>query len=874
MARNIRQRWYSVQGQSRIHTNALQQSSGTRRLISLLVLLGMVLILIQQTSDVKKVEKVATAIGLLPTPNSLSLSQTSLLPSLDPTTLRENPLTPDDSVLEEVALEAANATVRVYQQVWASLLRRAPVSVVAAMSRKLFRRPSVNTNEILPEIPWAGVPEWYDASSIQLAQWHEIETENATGQSASKQNSPIPLFMEAFQKHDGWFAFSISSESEVSQESFFRGLRIALDERLLEQIVDNSPWWSTDWLPFIRTWQRAEILRELIASRVAHPQHFTLLNASQLQLSGHGHRGRPIRFDGTVFQVDDSASIAETGFANFEYRAFWLRPDDTSEQPIKVYARSENIDGNVKLEKDSHVSLVGFFLKKIAYKSQRGQEFSPLLLAAYVAPFGVADTADTGNPFLKSQQSSPRDQPWQPPVDTNNALSIVRPSLEKAFSTIDDQALVDAFLGVNASAAMKPILELERLAPEFDFLLKQRSQWPVTDSVAVAQFTGIVTKVEIIKIDSNLAAVREIPHLYRLQIESDGAPIQLLCSAIPNDWLHPDGSVLKPLRQPCLVNGVLSTKRDGSRLAWARTIQWKQTDASKGVDTSLLRPELSESSIFLMEHGWDLAWRDQIGELQKDSIKPLSAKEIEPFYRLMQIAKRAPFTISKSVAESEPTDRSIVKLLDALTLKNKKGKPVVERVSMNMRIVRVSSVRVEDPAQVTMLGSDRYYQLDGMADIGNRAYEDLGDKSSAGNKVPILHHKEYPVTCVSLELPSWLMPGDKDPTGDSRSDSEAVWYPRMKSSASGWFYRFWSYKTQETAQSLGENHRQIGPLVVLDSLTLGIKTNDGESSVGANANTANTLTMLIGVAGAMGIWWFVRTKTRPKLRSLKSKAKT
>ena len=872
MARNIRQRWYSAQGQCQIHSSALQQSSGTRRLISLLVLLGMVLILIQQTSDVKKVEKVATAIGLLPIQDSLSRSQSSSPTSLAPTTLRENSSTPDDSVLEEVALEAANPTVRVYQQVWASLLKKAPVSVVAAMSRKLFRRPSSDENEILPEIPWSGVPEWYDASSIQLAQWDEIERANATGQSALEPKSPIPLFMEAFQKHDGWFAYSVSSESEVSQESFFRGLRIALDERLLEQIVDNSPWWSTDWFPFTRSWQRTETLRELIASRVALPQHFTRLDASQLQMSGHGHRGRPIRFDGTVYQVDDSASIAETGFANFEYRAFWLRPDDTSGQPIKVYARAENIDGNVKLAKDSHVSLVGFFFKKIAYKSQRGQEFSPLLLAAYVAPFGLADTADAGDPFLKIQQSSPRDQKWQPPVDTNNALSIVRPSMEKAFGSMDGQALVDAFQGANASLAMKPILELERLAPEFDLLLKQRSHWPVADSVAVIQFAGIATKAEIIRIDSNLAAVREVPYLYRLQIESDGTPIQLLCSTIPNDWLHPDGSVLKPLQQPCVVNGVLSTQSDGSRLAWSRTIQWKRTDASKVIDASLLRPELSESAVFLMDHGWDLAWRDQVGELQKDSIKPLSAKEIEPFYRLMQIAKRAPFIASKSVAESETTDRSIVKLLDALTLKNKKVKPVVERVSMNMRIVRVSSVRVEDPAQAAMLGSDRYYQLDGMADIGNRAYEDLGDKSSAGNKVPILHHKEYPVTCVCLELPPWLISDAQDPKGNSRSDSEAVWYPRIKSSVSGWFFRFWSYKTQETAQSLGENHRQIGPLVVLDSLTLGINTNDSDSSGGTNANTANTLTMLIGVAGALGIWWFVRTKARPKLRSLKSRA--
>lgn len=184
---------------------------------------------------------------------------------------------------------------------------------------------------------------------------------------------------------------------------------------------------------------------------------------------------------------------------------------------------------------------------------------------------------------------------------------------------------------------------------------------------------------------------------------------------------------------------------------------------------------------------------------------------------------------------------------------------------MNMRIVRVSRVSVDDPAMAAILGSDRYYQLDTMADIGNREYEDAGDQGGDKAKEPVVYHKEYPVTCVAIDIPDWLLNAEGSASVPD-SKLEHVWYPRLKTSGAGWFYRFWSYKTQETLQSLGVDHRQRGPLVVLDSLKLGNAESDANGVAKMISNIANSVTVLIGVLGTLGIWWFVRKSTKPRRR--------
>lgn len=861
MVKNKRQRWYSAEGQSRIHTSALERSSGTRRLASLVILLALILILIQQTSNVKKVETVATAIGLLPNSNSatVSESESDILSGGQPSSpiQLENPKRFDPLSVEQITMMTTSPSVRTNQQIWKALLRNAPVSVVRGVAHKLYGRQAIEAASESAVTQRTEVKRWYADATSQLEKWAEIEAQNAAsvvvGQSDGSETW-LPTFIDAFQKQNAWFMESVAREPTPLQIDFFRGLSLALDEKLLEQIVDNSTWWSTDWLPLVRSWQRVGTLRELLANQVALPLHFPKIEVSQLLSAGHDYRGRPIRFEGTIYQVDPSASISEAGFTNLDYEVIWLRPDDTSGQPICVYAPKANVDQNVKLEKGSHIALTGLFFKRIAYKSQRGNEFSPLLLAAYVKPFGSKESIPVANPFRTVNRSTGDGSTWQPPVDTKTPYSIVRPRLQKALEALNDTAIEAGFRGSNASAASKPLLELERLFPDLDLLLMRRAEWPISESASLSRFAGIVTAIERIQIDAETSDVLERSHVYRCQLEMEHTPITLLCASVPAGWLQTDGTPLAAIRQPCTIDGLRLTRSDDTELAWTRSPKWVMTEELSSVDSSAFEPKIPERLQYLMEKGWDLAWMDRIHELQKDPIKPLSPKEMEPFFALMQLSQNSPL-IQKS-----GTEKSVTDLIEAFRQKTSRNRPAMERVVMNMRIVRVSRVQVDDPAQVATLGSNHYYQLDAMADIGNRTYEIKGEKE------PIVYHNEYPVTCVTIEVPSWLQSNVPNLEKDSASTNDQVWYPRMKSTASGWFYRFWSYKTQETSQSLGEQQRQIGPLVVIDSLSLGFTNINETTPVNTNAKTSNAITVVIGVLGTLGIWWFVRRSMRKPQR--------
>ena len=629
MIKNKRTRWYSAEGQSRIRTSAVEQSSGFRRLVSLIILLALILILIQQTSDVKKVEKVATAIGLLPNSNPATMSETETNPGKQPSTLTQlrDPKSIEPLNLEQMTLVAASPSVAAHQNIWKALLRNAPLSVVRGIARKLYGRQAIEVASESSVSQWTEVKGWYADEKLQLEKWAEIEAQNAApvvSDPIDATVSLLPPFIESFQKQNHWFVESAAVEPIPLQDDFFRGLSLALDEKLLEQIVDNSTWWSTDWLPLVRSWQRIGTLRELLASQAAQPLHFPKIEVSQLLSSGHDYRGRPIRFEGTIYQVDPSASISEAGFSNLEYEIIWLKPDDTSNQPICVYVPKANIDQNVKLVKDSRVTLTGFFFKRIAYKSQRGNEFSPLLLAASFKPFVATETVPDFNPFRAVNLLSSDSKKWSPPVDTKTPYSIVRPRLQKALESLDNAAVEAGFRESNVSVAIKPILELERLLPDLDLLLKNKSEWPISKSATLTRFAAIVTKIERIKIDAETSDVLEQSHAFRCQLETEHTPITLLCATVPAGWLQMDGTPLKAIRQPCTIDGLRLTRSDDTELAWTRSPKWVLAEELTSVDSSAFEPAIPERWQYLMENGWDLAWMDRIKELQVDPIKPLS----------------------------------------------------------------------------------------------------------------------------------------------------------------------------------------------------------------------------------------------------------
>ncbi|HUP81552.1 MAG TPA: hypothetical protein VM260_23580, partial [Pirellula sp.] len=395
-------------------------------------------------------------------------------------------------------------------------------------------------------IRWTEVQKWFAEAKSKLEKWVEIESQNAASGGveleSTKSESPLPSFVSWLQEQQSWFADSSMKDHFNPQDDFFRGLSIALDEKLLEQ---------PDWIPFVRSWQRIGTMRELLASRIASPHHFPKIEVSQLLTASHVHRGRPIRMDGTIYQTDTGGSTSEPGFPKINYQAFWLRPDDISNQPIKVYVPTQYVDRSVKIEKDYHITLLGLLFKRITYMSQRGEESAPLLLAAYVTPFGATETDASNNPFLDLDRFAREKLKWEPPVDTKTPFSNVLPILQQALASVDDEMLAAGFNGLEATDAVKPILELERLAPELEILLKTRSDWPVSEVATLSRIIGTVTRVQRIPLNAQLAAALDRSFVFHCDVEIGTDSIDLLSTAVPSAWLQANQMPLETIRQPC-----------------------------------------------------------------------------------------------------------------------------------------------------------------------------------------------------------------------------------------------------------------------------------------------------------------------------------
>ena len=873
-----RDRWYSMDGQSRSRYQASESSRGTRKIVSLVILLGLVVILIQQTSDTKKVEQVATAIGLLPDPKAPKQSDNPTQIASNDTQSNPGLSSPkktmqDDRelVYEKIALRTNNLTVKAYAEIWKVVLKLATPATLQKIARASFADQAPTETASTGSID--GVQEWIAEVQTQLDKWLQIDSENsATNNASDRFLDPILLrFTSLFQKwSEKWAAPAFEEKvPEVEDWSFFqRGFQLALDRALLEMIEDNSPWRSNERLPFLRSWQRTSVLRDALASGMTGPSQIPKVEVSQLMSVAASLRSSPIRFYGTIARLDKPDSIREPGFEAIEYEIFWLRPDDMSQQPVKVYAPRNNIDQSIELVENKQVMICGFFFKRFAYASQQGPEVAPMLMAAYVGST-TASVRESTTELLQFDTTFSRLEPsWTPPVDLSKPYGIAKERLATSMSGLFmDNVDLESLSNRVDLELIRPLLAVNTLSPEIHLLAESRKNWPVAKRGSIARIDGVVTRIEPISLPPEFSSLLDREVAYRCFVNSflaDGRlqKVIALCGSIPNAWIAKSNASKDELVQPCSINGLLLSDETGAPLMmWASHPQWVVPAdlPQEGIPAfSSLVPTVTPAHWFLMQKQWDLSWIDTIQNMQTEPVKPLSQAEHEPFFKLIRLAQRHPYA-GAQVDELKSDTQSITDILEKLRPATKSKEPkgksdtfqqrsALERVSMEGRIVRVTIVPVQEPEQAKLLGADHYYQLDVMADVGNRSYEIKTEKN------PILYHKEYPVTCVMAELPDWLIETNSN---EAKLASPQTWYPRRKAVLDGWFYRFWKYKTLEMSQALGDRGRQIGPLVVLDSLE-SVASQPLPSS--AMQVGSNTVSILIGLCGIAAIWWFVRKR--------------
>ena len=837
-------RWYGLDGQSQSRAKSMEKSSGTRKLISLFVLLALILILIQKVSDTKQVEKVGKAIGLFE-PNGERRTEAGTETIPESGSNDESSTASNDWSYEQLQLRSTQSSQSQMQQVVEFLIATASPKEIAALIEQQYSQVELASS--------AAIDEWLANSLEQLGRWEET-LGNAANDGAGSELETIRAIEDKLQG-------SSSSLKELPDDAWGRAFRLALDRRLILQMQDNQTWRESEHLISLRTWQRVLQLRTELERGILNT--FEIPRVEVLQLvssSNNAVRGVPIRFRGTIALVDErNGHIESKGWPAVDYRVLWLKPDEANSQPVTVYVPVDILEKASFAKLDRTVEVVGFFTKKVAYSSQRGPETAPVLFAAALQDPNEITTKYSQR-FARWLRGLPSPQLWQPPRDFNAPFSLVMKTVNQSVGEFASNDWASTAESVS-EGAMQLLLAAQKHAPEIQQLCESDYAWPVAANIKLGSFEGLATRVERIDVLELLKTNRspavqamrraEQSQFFRVTVAGEEDATVIYCNRLPKDWMNQNKR--DTFLQPFVVSGFAfeeNADRKTRKAIVVDDVRWKiRPDRIGDIARNEWKPMLPEHLRYLLTLGWDLSFRDELENLQSP-IRPLTSNELEPLFSLIRLVSASGQDTKSSVPQ---VTASLTKLLENSLAKGAKGrsKPSMEWIAGKARVVRATKIPVEKVRVQSWLGSDHYYELDCMADIGNVTLEMPTENE------PIIYNGEYPITILTRDLPDWLQDSELTKGASSvGSDELQVQYPRMRVQYSGWFYRFWSYKTQEMTQALGSQHRQIAPLVVSHNLQLSTEISSEKNTTVFSSN----LPWWIGLAGVGVIWWFARNR--------------
>lgn len=200
----------------------------------------------------------------------------------------------------------------------------------------------------------------------------------------------------------------------------------------------------------------------------------------------------------------------------------------------------------------------------------------------------------------------------------------------------------------------------------------------------------------------------------------------------------------------------------------------------------------------LSEAGMDVSLLPEVATRNRKVLMP---QDGDAFYTML--------AASASVGEREPlptpTSASPVKLLSD-------PEPLTGHwLKLDLETVQVTRIAVTEPHRQNQLGSDHYYQIDAVADLGKvviKVERPEQDPASADKVPSVLFENRYPVSIVIRELPAFLRTRIRQQEGGDAVISKV----NLMIEVDGFFFRLWSYTTA-FMQDFGDVD-QFGPLLV------------------------------------------------------------
>ncbi|MBU6239472.1 MAG: hypothetical protein KGQ51_16740 [Planctomycetes bacterium] len=893
MSARRRERWYSMEGQRRIHRSALESTKGPRHLISLVVLLALTLIAMRQVSDPKRVGRVASAVGLLPSGKTASdtlSSEQEKVPenAISPQPIHSNEKTDGSQAQEDPKLAATKAWILVSSspdiesqaQILSRLLDAAPANLVSNLAFEYLIAKSseipmmeLNENEVKERTAWLG------DSKKQILRWTELS------ESLSRDHSLLTNLWKLFDRLSEPIAEEDLAPPELKDS--FKAFQLALDRALLNQFADNTPWRSSDRVPLMRTTQRAVSIGEAVKDGTLVPEALPSVAIPQLMGDTDSLRGRTVRIAGQIALVDQAASLTVADPRISDYGVLWLRPDDGSNQPIIVHVPKSLAIPDEELAKDRSVIVSGIVAKRRAYASNRGGEIAPVVVAAHIQAFDpAAPIAFAGLTEEQRKSASIWQQPlpvkrWTPPADISGALERIEqrigPRIKPIEALVAEQSLDDPNFveALACDQAVQATLDgLQRVTDEVQLAADPTGQGRRLKDSRIRECRGLITQVRRVPIEKEPFPGWPWKEVYVCSLEPHPADepnssCMIMTQHVPSQWLR-----TSELRQPVIARGLAFdvANAKAKTLLISPAVQWREeataasSDSTATVgDSTSYAPTLPAGWTALLKRGWNLDWIDTIEGLQG---KPMTARESQAFYSMLGCSKQ-PFDAAQIAGLETPKGKetannqtlSVMQSIQrAETRKSKRDAPGQDAASSGYRVKGVAEVRrvqrvdVRNPQEQQWLGADHYYQLDGFADIGNSRITIRYDESVE----PIVFEKEFPVTLVALKVPDSLLVD----AADAIPGEAQAWYPRTRVSVSGWFYRMWRFKTTQVSEATNNKEAQQGPLLVIDRFD-----DPPARQVSGASNTSPQwiaiTTLAIGIVGGL---WILR-QVRQELQS-------
>lgn len=849
-------KWYDSEGQRSTRRAVLQQSNSYRTLISLVLLLGLVLLLIQQFSDTKKVAQIGQAIGLFEKDEVSGWVDQDARESLDgPSDLSQEQI----KAFEVLSLKVDSTFALREQSIWTYYLSRLTSEQQDLLCR-FFLAPK-------SKVPKEEIEPLIGECSLALKEWLERNQEiDAMDNPAHIDANDNEVLRRMRDRIEDW-----RSNAEVTRSlDLGSPFRIALDKVLLKRFLDNQNWMSKEQLVALRSWARVREMRNAIDEGWITAEQLPAIELSQLMGGENAiYRGVPIRFLGTIATADErTGRLQSEEWNGVAYRVWWMKPSEISSPPVAVYVPIELEPSQYESDQKSELEIVGFFAKRKAYASQRGAEIAPVLFASNVRRSGGSAPVKQG-PFSQWIKSNLKAPSWLPPTDYATPLRLIRSTLESMPQSKETQSVATQL----PPLALSLLLVAQKHAPEMQILATAHKDWQLIEQLKATKLRGWCNRLKVWDLnaitlnDANkdiIATLRRegLATVFELTVQSQSneGDMQnaIYINSIPEAWRSMLKEETFELRQPIEVVGFQhSGDVEGQSYMVGSQIAWKMQPEDVQYVTTL-QPEVNDTDRYLLTKGWDLSQKDLIQQLQSPA-QPLSRQEEVGLFSLLRIANQDSATQTENASFAPMSIVQIVKSSLSASSKSKQ-RPSLLWTQCEARVVRVTRITIDSPVQQAVLGQDHYYQLDCFADIGNVTFEIPTDTEA------ITYAGEYPITCVALELPDWLrtLPSTTNQNQSTTQSSETieenvdgnqdVFYPRINGRVSGWFYRFWSYRTQEMTQRLGTKHRQITPLIVMSDFQIA-KGKDASISQG----NVSTVAWIAGLVTVGAIWWAVRS---------------